>query len=163
MLYSSTATAPGTRPGLLGRVGRACHRHRWLTLIGWIAAVACLITLWTRFGAPADNNFAGSDPGQTLLNQHFHRQSGDTLTLAISSSGEITSPAVRHRVSGALAPFQHAAHVTSVSSIAAIRRSSESTTANTWPALGNGSFSSSYSRSRPEVEVFAPDRIAATS
>jgi uncharacterized membrane protein YdfJ with MMPL/SSD domain len=115
MPYSSTATAPGTRPGLLGRVGRACHRHRWLTLIGWIAAVACLITLWTRFGAPADNNFAGSDPGQTLLNQHFHRQSGDTLTLTISSSGEITAPAVKHRVTSTLAPFQHAAHVTSVS------------------------------------------------
>ena len=115
MSRSSTAPAAGTRPGPLGRVGRACHRHRWITLIGWIAAVACLITLWTRFAAAADNNFAGTDPGQALLNQHFHRQSGDTLTLAISSSDGISAPAVQQRVTGALVPFQRAAHVTSVS------------------------------------------------
>ena len=41
--------------------------------------MACLITLWTRFGAPADDNFAGSDPGQTLLNQHFQRQSAGDI------------------------------------------------------------------------------------
>jgi len=61
MPRSSTVPATGIRPGPLGRTGRACHRHCWLTLIGWIAAVACLITLWTRFGAAADDNFAGSD------------------------------------------------------------------------------------------------------
>ncbi|HEY2519996.1 MAG TPA: hypothetical protein VGJ19_07780 [Streptosporangiaceae bacterium] len=44
--------APGTPgPGLLGRTGRACYRHRWLTLAAWLAAVACLIVLWMRFGA----------------------------------------------------------------------------------------------------------------
>ncbi len=112
------ATGPGALgpgPGALGRVGRACHRHRWLTLLSWILGVACLITLWTRFGAPAQDNFAGSDPGQTLLNQHFQRQSGDSLTLAIRSSGPITSPAVRARVTSALTPFGRAAHVTAVS------------------------------------------------
>ena len=67
----------------MGTLGRACFRHRRLTVIAWIVGVACLITLWTRFGAPAQDNFTGSDPGQTLLNQHFHQQSGDTLTLAI--------------------------------------------------------------------------------
>ena len=54
-------------------------------MLVWIAGVAALITLWTRFGAAAQNDFTGSDPGQTLLNQHFARQSGDTLTLAIES------------------------------------------------------------------------------
>ncbi len=114
MPRSSTAPAAG-RPGPLGRVGRACYRHRWITLIGWIAAVACLVTLWTQFAAAADNDFAGGDPGQALLNQHFHRQSGDTLTLAIGSSEGISTPAVQQRVTSALAPFQRAAHVTSVS------------------------------------------------
>ena len=104
-----------TNPALLGRIGRTCYRHRWLTLLTWIVGVACLITLWTRFGAPAQDNFAGSDPGQTLLNQHFQRQSGDSLTLAIRSSGPITSPAVRARVTSALTPFERAAHVTEVS------------------------------------------------
>jgi uncharacterized membrane protein YdfJ with MMPL/SSD domain len=103
-------------PGLLGGIGAACYRHRRLTLLAWIAAVACLITLWTRFGAAADNSYTGSDPGQALLSQHFPRASGDTLTLAIRSSASITSTAVKDRVAGALGPFETAAHVTSVSS-----------------------------------------------
>jgi RND superfamily putative drug exporter len=80
----------------------------------WIAGVASLITLWTRFGAAAQNDFTGSDPGQTLLNQHFARQSGDTLTLAIESRQAITDPAVKARVAQALAPFANAPHVTGV-------------------------------------------------
>ncbi|HTT50046.1 MAG TPA: MMPL family transporter [Streptosporangiaceae bacterium] len=118
---SSTALRPGgpprtLRPGILGTLGRACFRHRWLIVVSWLVLVACLITLWTRFGAPAQDNFTGSDPGQTLLNQHFHRQSGDTLTLAIRSAGPVSSPAVRAQVTGALVPFAHAAHVTAVGS-----------------------------------------------
>jgi uncharacterized membrane protein YdfJ with MMPL/SSD domain len=118
---SSTALRPGDtprtlRPGILGTLGRACFRHRWLTLVTWLVMVASLITLWIRFGAPAQNNFTGSDPGQTLLNQHFHRQSGDTLTLAIRSTAPVDSPAIRARVTAALVPFAHAAHVTAVSS-----------------------------------------------
>ena len=109
------ARRAGAGPGVLGTLARACHRHRWLTLLTWIAGLACLVTLWTRFGAPADNTFTATDPGQTLLNQHFQRQSGDALTLAIRSSGPITSAEVRSRVTGALVPFERAAHVTSVS------------------------------------------------
>src|SRR6202020_2960801 len=69
-----------------------------------------------RFGAPAQNNFTGSDPGQSVLNQHFHQQSGDTLTLAIHSTAPVGSPAVRARVTSALTPFTRAPHVTSVTS-----------------------------------------------
>src|ERR1022692_4587646 len=104
------------RDGVLGGIGRACYRHRWLTLLSWILGVACLITLWTSFGAAADNNFTGADPGQTLLNQHLHRQSGDALTLAIRSSGQIRSAAVRTQVDGALARLARAPGVTSVTS-----------------------------------------------
>ena len=57
----------------------------------------------------AQNDFAGSDPGQAVLNQHFARQSGDTLTLAIRSQGKITDPAVRDQVTAALQPFKGAA------------------------------------------------------
>jgi uncharacterized membrane protein YdfJ with MMPL/SSD domain len=103
-----------TGPGALGRLGSACYRHRWVTVLVWIAGVASLITLWTRFGAAAQNDFTGSDPGQTLLNQHFARQSGDTLTLAIESQQKITDPAVKTRVARALAPFSTAPHVTGV-------------------------------------------------
>ena len=111
-----SSTLRRSRPAILGPLGRACFRHRRLTLLTWIVGVACLITLWTRFGAPAQDNFAGNDPGQTLLNQHFHQQSGDTLTLAIHSDSPVTSPAVRARITSALTPFARAAHVTSVTS-----------------------------------------------
>jgi uncharacterized membrane protein YdfJ with MMPL/SSD domain len=102
--------------GLLGGLGRACYRHRKTTLLAWIAGVAVLITLWLRFGAPADNSYTGSDPGQTLLNQHFARQSGDTLTLAIRSDRPVTDPAVVSRVNSVLPAFARAAHVTGVTS-----------------------------------------------
>ena len=103
-----------TGDGLLGGLGRACYRHRKTTLLAWVVGVAVLITLWMRFGAAADNSFSGADPGQTLLNQHFARQSGDSLTLAISSAQPVTSPAVRAQVASALVPFEHAPHVTGV-------------------------------------------------
>jgi uncharacterized membrane protein YdfJ with MMPL/SSD domain len=100
----------------MGRLGVACCRHRWLTVVVWVAGVACLITLWMRFGAAADNSFTGSDPGQALLNEHFAAQSGDTLTLAIRSADKITSPEVQARITQALPPFRTAPHVTGVSS-----------------------------------------------
>jgi putative drug exporter of the RND superfamily len=102
--------------GLLGGLGRACYRHRKTTVGAWIAGVAVLITLWLRFGAPADNSFTGNDPGQTLLNQHFARQSGDTLTLAIRSDRPVTDSAVRDRVAVTLATYAKAPNVTGVTS-----------------------------------------------
>ncbi|MGC2005742.1 MMPL family transporter, partial [Trebonia sp.] len=41
-------------------------------------------------------------------------QSGDSLTLAISSAQPVTAPAVRAQVASALVPFEHAPHVTAV-------------------------------------------------
>ena len=103
-----------TNSGMLGALGSACYRHRWITVLAWIAGVACLITLWMRFGAAADNSFTGNDPGQALLNEHFAEQSGDTLTLAIRSQGPVTSQAVQAQVAEALVPFRQAPHVTAV-------------------------------------------------
>jgi uncharacterized membrane protein YdfJ with MMPL/SSD domain len=113
--HPTGARHAGAGPGALGTLGRACYRHRRLTVLTWIVGLACLVTLWTRFGAPSDNTFTSNDPGQTLLNQHFQRQSGDALTLAIRSSGPITSAEARNQVTNALVPFERAAHVTSVS------------------------------------------------
>ena len=112
MSYHSAAQ----RTGSLGRVGATCYRHRWVTLIAWIVGVACLIMMWTRFGAPADDSFGAADPGQKLLSAHFHRQSGDSLTLAIQSSAPIDSTAARARIASALIPFQRAPGVTAVTS-----------------------------------------------
>jgi uncharacterized membrane protein YdfJ with MMPL/SSD domain len=121
MSYASSSRAPGARQrasqgaGLLGGLGRACYRHRWITLFTWIIGVACFIALWLQFGAPALNTFNSSDPGQTVLNQHFPRASGDTLTLAVTSTAPIASPAVKAQIAGALVPFERAPHVTAVS------------------------------------------------
>src|SRR5579863_8045062 len=104
----------GTKTGALGALGNACYRHRWVTVLVWVAGVVCLIALWTRFGAAAQNNFTGNDRGQTLLNEHFAAQSGDTLTLAIRSDEGVTSAAVRARVAASLVPFRKAAGVTGV-------------------------------------------------
>ncbi|HLH57914.1 MAG TPA: hypothetical protein VKV33_02060, partial [Streptosporangiaceae bacterium] len=56
-------TGQGRRVGIIGGLGRACYRHRVITLLAWIAGVASLIVLWTQFGAAADNSFTGNDPG----------------------------------------------------------------------------------------------------
>src|SRR5712691_2093705 len=101
---------------LLGRIGRTCYRHRILTVFAWTILVVSLIALWMSFGAAADDSFSGNDPGQAVLNAHFHRQSGDTLTLAISSNAPIDSPAVKARITSALVPFSRAAGVTSLTS-----------------------------------------------
>jgi len=115
MSYATGTPHHHPGPGPIGLLGRACYRHRWITLFVWLAGVACLITLWTRFGAPAQDNFGGSDPGQTLLNKHFPHSSGDTLRLAIDSKAPLSDPATKARIEAALTPFAHAAHVTSVS------------------------------------------------
>jgi uncharacterized membrane protein YdfJ with MMPL/SSD domain len=113
----TTAPPPGRqRPGPLAAIGLACYRHRWATIVAWLAGLACLVTLWVQFGAPSATSFGTADPGQTLLNQHFHRQSGDTLTLAIRSARPISDPAVRREVTAALAPFARAAGVSEVTS-----------------------------------------------
>jgi RND superfamily putative drug exporter len=115
---SHTAAPPPGRPraGLLAALGLACYRHRWATITAWLAGLACLITLWVQFGAPSATNFGTADPGQTLLNQHFHRQSGDTLTLAIRSARPIGDPVIRRRVTAALTPFARADGVSEVAS-----------------------------------------------
>ena len=81
-----------------------------------MAVLGCLIVLWMQFGAPADNSLAPTDAGTRLINQHFPRQWGDTLTLAIRSAQPVTSPAVRERVTSALTPFGRAEHVTAAGS-----------------------------------------------
>jgi RND superfamily putative drug exporter len=84
------------------------------TVVVWVVLVAALIASWTRFGAAADNSFTGSDPGQTLLDEHFPSQSGDSLTLAIRSDAPVTAAAVESRVRTTLATYADAADVTGV-------------------------------------------------
>jgi hypothetical protein len=71
------------RDGVLGGIGRACYRHRWLTLLSWILGVACLITLWTGFGAAPGGSAPGAAdhaaaPGATLCLREDDMVSGRT-------------------------------------------------------------------------------------
>jgi uncharacterized membrane protein YdfJ with MMPL/SSD domain len=116
MLPTAPPPPGGPRRGPLAAVGLACYRHRWPTIAAWLAGLAVLITLWVQFGAPAADDLGPADPGQALLSRHFHRESGDTLTLAIRSDRPVADPAVRRRVTAALRPFARAAGVTSVAS-----------------------------------------------
>jgi uncharacterized membrane protein YdfJ with MMPL/SSD domain len=108
-------SAATRRPGVLGGLGSVTYRKRWLVLLLWVIGLIGLVFAWVQFGAPAANSFTGSDPGQTILNRHFPRQSGDALTLAIRSSAPVTAPAVRAQVAGTLDRFRGAAHVSAVS------------------------------------------------
>src|SRR5262249_40862511 len=119
MSYTSGARPAGARtpeiaPGPIGLLGRACYRHRWITLFVWLAGVACLIALLIHFRAPAPDHYSGSHPRRALLDKHFPHASGDSLTLAIDSRAPLSDPATRARIEAALVPFAHAAHVTSV-------------------------------------------------
>ena len=51
-----------------------------------------------------------------MLDQHFARQSGDSLTLAIRSAQPVASPATRARVGAVLATYASAPLVTGVAS-----------------------------------------------
>ncbi|MDQ2877155.1 MAG: MMPL family transporter, partial [Actinomycetota bacterium] len=108
-------SAVAQRRGVLGGLGSVTYRHRWMTLLIWVIGLIGLVFAWVQFGAPAASNFTGKDPGQTILSQHFARQSGDALTLAIRSSAPVTAPAVRAHVASALATFRGAANVSGVS------------------------------------------------
>ena len=57
MSYATDTPQRDPGPGPIGLLGRACYRHRWITIFVWLAGVACLITLWTRFGAPAQDKW----------------------------------------------------------------------------------------------------------
>lgn len=104
--------------GPLVRAARFCHRRRRLVLLLWIAGTLAVLTAGFGFAAAADNGFtgAGSDSGraQELIKQHFPRQSGDTMTLAIHADGGVA--AARSRVEPVLAEISHAPHVVFVSS-----------------------------------------------
>ncbi|HEY1619813.1 MAG TPA: MMPL family transporter [Streptosporangiaceae bacterium] len=99
----------------LATVGRACFRHRWITLLAWLAGLAVLVALWQMYGASADNSVNSSDPGQTVLDQHFSEQSGDAFTLAIKSTAPVTDASVRTQLTAALTPLRAAPHVSEVS------------------------------------------------
>jgi uncharacterized membrane protein YdfJ with MMPL/SSD domain len=102
----------------LSRLAAACHRHRVLVVLAWIAATAIAITLAVLLGAPSASDFGsiGTDSGraQTQLQQHFPQRAGNTLTLAAHAETTVDDPAARARIEQAISVLAKADHVTQV-------------------------------------------------
>src|SRR5260370_20573078 len=64
---SSPAQHGGPRAGLLGGLGRAFYRHRWITLFTSLRGVTLLITLLLPFRAAPHHPFNSHDPRPTRL------------------------------------------------------------------------------------------------
>ncbi|MEV0839540.1 MMPL family transporter [Actinocatenispora sera] len=101
--------------GPLAGLARGCYRHRWLVLACWLVGTAALLVAGFRYAAPADNDFSGgtseSAHAQELIRQHFPKQNGDTLTLAVTAQQPVTDPAVRTRVESLLHTLRGAPHI----------------------------------------------------
>jgi RND superfamily putative drug exporter len=79
-----------------------CFRHRLLTVIAWIAALAGLTAIHTAAGSAYTDNFklphTGSFDAIRLLQRSTPRASGETDQLVIGvNHGKVTDPAVRAR------------------------------------------------------------------
>jgi RND superfamily putative drug exporter len=115
---SRSENRPGSTPrptGPLAGLARGCYRHRWLVLACWLVGTAALLVAGFRYAAPADNDFSGgtseSAHAQELIRQHFPKQNGDTLTLAVTAQQPVTDPAVRTRVESLLHTLRGAPHI----------------------------------------------------
>lgn len=68
---------------MLGGLGAAWYRHRWLTVVVWIAGVACLITLWMGFGAAATTVLPGVTRGRRCSTSTSPPSRGTRSTTAV--------------------------------------------------------------------------------
>ncbi len=104
--------------GPLGRLARAAFRHRWRVVLAWVAALAIAIGLASVANGEfsADYSAPGSDSAQaqTLLEERFPSQSGDTIDVVVRSDAPATDPAVQEDVAALLDELGAQPHVTAV-------------------------------------------------
>ncbi|WP_067461669.1 MMPL family transporter [Actinomadura macra] len=104
----------------LARLARLCYRKRRLTVAAWIAGTIAVIVLGFGFAADPLNDFSGGDSGsakaEKLLDDHFPKQSGDSVTLAVRADGGVRTPDVQARVRQAIERIGRTPHVSSVTS-----------------------------------------------
>jgi RND superfamily putative drug exporter len=106
------------RPGPLGRLADLTYRHRLLTVLAWVAALALSVVLAGAFGGEfkADYSAPGSDSSaaQTLLEDEFPAQSGDTVDVVVRTAGPATTAAVRTDVRALLTKLAAVPHVVGI-------------------------------------------------
>src|SRR3954454_10965813 len=124
VLTPGRATPPPIEPrtphtGPLGRLARVAYRRRGRTVLAWVAALGVAIVLAATVGGEfkADYSAPGSDSqqAQTLLEDRFPSQAGDTVDVVVHADGGFTDPATEQRVTDLLAEMQQAPHVAGAS------------------------------------------------
>ena len=102
--------------GPLGRLGRLAYRRRGRTIVLWLLVLVLAGGLSTAFGGSftADYSAPGSDSkaAQTLLEQRFPAQSGDTVDVVVRADRGVA--AVRSEVTALLADLRKVPHVATV-------------------------------------------------
>ncbi len=105
------------RVGPLGRLARVTFRHRGRTVLAWLLALGVAIGLAASLGGEfkADYSAPGSDSqeAQTLLEERFPSQAGDTVDVVVRADGGIQGQ--ERAVQDLLAELGSVAHVDSVS------------------------------------------------
>ncbi len=86
---------PAPRVGPLGRLARVTFRRRGRTVIAWLLALGVAVGLAMAFGGEfkADYSAPGSDSkqAQTLLEDRFPAQAGDTVDVVVRADGGVQS------------------------------------------------------------------------
>lgn len=109
--------APSPRVGPLGRLARVTFRRRGRTVLAWLAALVIAVLLSMTMGGDfkADYSAPGSDSkeAQTLLEDRFPSQAGDTVDVVVRADDGVQGQ--RQAVQDLLADLGSVAHVEAVS------------------------------------------------
>ena len=105
----------------MATMARWCFQHRAWVLIGWLALLAVLGVTGRAAGSTYSDALTlpgtGSTTAQNLLEQAFPGHAGDQETIVWrASSGSVSAPAVRDRITAMLGQVAHAPAVASVTS-----------------------------------------------
>ena len=114
---SADPATPSTHVGPLGRLARITFRRRGRTVLAWLGALVVAVLLSMSLGGDftADYSAPGSDSkeAQTLLEDRFPSQAGDTVDVVVRADGGVAGQ--EEAVQDLLAELGSVAHVVAVS------------------------------------------------
>ena len=114
---SADPATPSTHVGPLGRLARITFRRRGRTILAWLGALVVAVLLSMSLGGDftADYSAPGSDSkeAQTLLEDRFPSQAGDTVDVVVRADGGVAGQ--EEAVQDLLAQLGTVAHVVAVS------------------------------------------------
>ncbi len=114
---SADPATPSTHVGPLGRLARITFRRRGRTILAWLGALVVAVLLSMSLGGDftADYSAPGSDSkeAQTLLEDRFPSQAGDTVDVVVRADGGVAGQ--EEAVQDLLAELGSVAHVVAVS------------------------------------------------